>query len=149
MHLFIGFEPFILNAKIFSLSYSFKHRSIELDDVRISILVIAEKGVFDMNLFGRHFNSRDFLCGKETYTVALDPEETRVTRPVVDRYGDQWEITSGVRITTRKRFTTPVCLPVWIARSLTHPDMKPFGFNLSSDPERALSTMSSIRHEPL
>lgn len=149
MHLFMGFKPFIFNAKVFGLTYSFKHRSIELDDFKKSILVIFEKGVLDATVFGHHFNTKDLFCGKSTYTEEPDPEETRVSRFVVDRYGDQWEITSGARITTRKRFTTPERLPIWIARSISHPDMKPFGFNLNSSPESTLSTVSSLRHEPL
>ena len=149
MHLFIGFKPFIFNIEVFGLTYKLKPRSIRLNDVKTSVLVIAEKGTLDVTAFGRHFNSQDALCGKETYVEELDPEPCRVNRAVVDRYGDQWEITSGVRITTRKRFTKPVRFPVWIARSVSYPDIEPFGFNLSADPEDTLSTVSSLRHDPI
>ena len=149
MHLFMTFKSFMLSVKVLGIPLGLKHRSIELKDFKKSILIILEKGVLDVTAFGRHFNSRDVLCGKETYVEELDPEPSRVNRAVIDRYGDRWEITSGVRITTRKRFTKPVRLPVWIARSVSHPDIEPFGFNLGADPEDTLSTVFSIRHDPI
>ncbi len=149
MHLFIGFEPFMLAAKILGRSYFIGQRTIEIEDLRTSIMLAFSDGVLYVTVFSHHFNSQAALYGKETYVETADPPETRVTRLVVDRYGDQWEITCGVRTTVRQRFTRPKHLNIWIARSITYPDTKSFGFNLSSSPENLLSTVSSIRHDLL